>query len=126
MSVSAHKIAIASRDSKLVYHFGQADRFLIYLVDSTGCHYIETRVAAPACSDEPQEAGHANRIAVAADVISDCQAVLVSRIGPGAEAVLKKRGISAHTVSLFLQDALKQYTDRLKEVGSAPLEPPYI
>ncbi len=118
MSVPVHKIAVASRDGKLVYHFGQADRFLIYEIDSAGSRYLETRATIPACSDGPKEIGHEQRIAGTADIISDCRAVLVSRIGPGAEAVLHTKGIQAIEVTIFVEDAIKQYLSILQAGGA--------
>jgi predicted Fe-Mo cluster-binding NifX family protein len=111
MTVAAHKIAVASRDDKLVYHFGQADRFLIYEIGPQGSKHLETRQTTPVCDpDSSKEADHAQRIKETAAEIADCRAVLVSRIGPGAAATLKEQGIQPVEVSSpFIADAISEY-----------------
>ncbi len=110
MTVAAHKIAAASRDDKLVYHFGQADRFLIYEIGHKRSRYLETRRATPACTSDAEEAGHDKRIKEAAALIADCRAVLVSRIGPGAAIILQEQEIRPLEVSsLFIKDAVSEY-----------------
>lgn len=111
MNLPKHKIAVASRDGNLIYHFGQTDRFLIYEIDGKGSYYLETRTVAPACANEPQSAGHDDQISQNAMIISDCQAVLVGRIGPGARAILQEKGVLPIEGPLFLDEALKQYLD---------------
>ncbi|MBI5788281.1 MAG: dinitrogenase iron-molybdenum cofactor biosynthesis protein [Candidatus Schekmanbacteria bacterium] len=109
--MTSYKIAIASRDSRLIYHFGQADRFLIYEISGNQCRYLETRDTVPVCSGEPQTIGHNNNISTAADLIADCRAVLVTRIGEGAAEILRAKGIKPREVSPFIDAALKQYSE---------------
>ena len=111
MTAPVHKIAVASRDGKLVYHFGQADRFLIFEISPLSVHYLETRSVSPACDPDFHEAGHERVIAETASSIADCRAVLVSRIGPGAAALLARRGIRPLQVSTFIKDALQEYLE---------------
>ncbi len=115
MTVAAHKIAVASRDDKLVYHFGQADRFLIYEISPKVSKYLETRTTSPACDPDFLEAGHDQRIKETAALIADCRAVLVSRIGPGAAAILKEQKVQPMEVSPFIEPALRQYLAGLDE-----------
>jgi len=113
MSVAVHKIAVASRDGKLVYHFGQADRFLIYEISPEGSKYLETRQTTPACDPEAHAAaGHEQTIVDTAALIADCRAVLVSRIGPGAVAVLQAQGIQPIEGDIFVEDALSDYLSK--------------
>jgi nitrogen fixation protein NifB len=110
MTVTVHKIAVASRDDRLVYHFGQADRFLIYEIGPQGSKRLEIRRTTPVCDPDSKEADHAQRIRNTAAGIADCRAVLVSRIGPGAAATLKEQGIQPVEVSSpFIADAISEY-----------------
>lgn len=99
------RIAIASADGKIVNeHFGRASRFLILesLNDGTFA-FIEARETESACGGKSHSEESLERNAA---LLSDCEYVLVSQIGPGAECALLRRGITAFPVSLSIGDAL--------------------
>ncbi len=98
------RVAVASTDGKYVNdHFGRAEQFLIFDLDETGHHFVEVRKNIPSCHiDQPEENGHARTV----QLLHDCQAVVVARIGYGAEQVLAQHGIAAYTIPDFIEEAL--------------------
>jgi predicted Fe-Mo cluster-binding NifX family protein len=100
------RVAVASTDGKYVNeHFGRAQQFLIFDLESNGYQFLELRKNEPSCSsDRADEVKHLPTT----DLLADCQGVLVARIGPGAEAVLNQKGIKAYVIPDFIDEALKQ------------------
>ncbi|MGI6108435.1 MAG: NifB/NifX family molybdenum-iron cluster-binding protein [Eubacteriaceae bacterium] len=89
------KIAAASTDGKLVnQHFGKTDIFYILNADeeSGSIELEEERHVVPVCSNGDHED---NRLTETIQQISDCQYVLVSRIGGRAGQKLERQGITA-------------------------------
>lgn len=108
-----YKIAIASSDGKFVnQHFGKAQQFLIVeLKDNGSYEFLETRKNKPACTVE----GHDSTIDASMDIISDCEAVLVSQVGPGAADLLIERGIQPVIIPMLIDDALKRIYELIQE-----------
>jgi predicted Fe-Mo cluster-binding NifX family protein len=78
----AIRVALASRDGVVVHqHFGKATHFQIYDIEDGASRFVEVRENTPTCSANGEEA-HIRVLSL----LSDCQAVVVSRIGPGASA----------------------------------------
>ena len=102
----AYRVAVASTDGKYVNdHFGRARQFLIFEISPDGYQFIELRSNIPSCNlEEAGESKHSKTL----ELLADCRAVLVARIGPGAERVLTERGIKALTIPDFIDEALKQ------------------
>lgn len=115
------RIAVASQDGEVVdQHFGHAEQFLVFELRSSEADsgverfvYLETRASQPACVRHDHDD---DRLARTVDLISDCAAVLVARIGLGAVRHLKARGILAYIVPDFIDSALQ----RLLESGTLP------
>lgn len=109
----SYKIAIASSDGKFVnQHFGRATQFLIVeLKDDGSYEFLETRKNKPACTVE----GHDATIDESLDIISDCEAVLVSQVGPGAADLLIERGIQPVIIPMLIDDAIKKVYDLIQE-----------
>ena len=81
------KVAVATMEGVLVNrHLGETDVFHIYEPTAEGPEFVETRQA-------PLPGGGDQRWNDLADVLSDCQAVLVSGVGAQPKAVLRKQGI---------------------------------
>lgn len=106
----SYRVAVASTDGKYVNdHFGRARQFLIFEINSTGYQFIELRSNVPSCNPEQaDEGGHCKTI----ELLEDCRAVVVARIGPGAERVLAAHGIRAFTIPDFIDEAL-QYMQQI-------------
>ncbi len=101
----SYKIAVASTDGKVVnQHFGRADQFYIIEVDDKGkFEAIELRKLPPVC-----QGGNHDEDAMQINVklLSDCEFVLVSRIGQSAENVLEQQGISAYVIPDIIENAV--------------------
>lgn len=102
----AYKIAFASSDGKVVnQHFGRTKKFLIVEIDNNDYKYVETRINEPAC----QEFQHAeDDLKNSIELISDCKAVFVARIGQGALAQVEARGIKGIEAPYFIEDILNK------------------
>ena len=108
----SYRVAVASTDGKYVNeHFGRAKQFLIFELNDQGYQFIELRRNQPACNvEQPDEARHLSTV----ELLADCKAVLVSRIGPGAEQYLLQHGIKALIIPDFIDEALKQIKEHLE------------
>ena len=100
----SYKIAIASSDGKFVnQHFGTTQQFLVVELEDDGSYkFLETRKNKPACGVE----GHDSSIYDSIDLISDCDGVLVSQIGPGASQYLLNNGIQPLIMPGFIDEIL--------------------
>ncbi|GAB4316168.1 MAG: NifB/NifX family molybdenum-iron cluster-binding protein [Methanobacteriaceae archaeon] len=101
------KVAVASSDGKFInQHFGKATQFLIFEIkDHTKYKFLETRSNDPACDID----GHTeNAMMQTVKLLSDCEAVLASQIGPGAVDTLLKNNINPYIAPMFIDDALKE------------------
>lgn len=107
------RVAVASSDGKVVnQHFGRATRFLIFELERDGeFKYITTRENVPPCSGGEHDPGLLNNTV---NLLLDCQAVLVSQIGPGAEKLLLAKGIKAMQRPNFIEAALRYYSRHRK------------
>ncbi len=87
------KVAVASHSALPgTTHFGHADTFHIFDIDTDPPRLVEVRHTTPHCGDG---GGDQNRLASSADLLLDCVAVLAELIGPCAVDVLSIRGIIA-------------------------------
>lgn len=100
----SYKIAFASSDGKVVnQHFGRAKHFLIVEIDDKDYKYLETRVNEPACQDFQHTQDAMDK---SIELISDCKAVFVARIGQGALAQVEAKGIKGIEAPYFIEDVL--------------------
>jgi len=108
------KVAVASGDGKYInQHFGMASQFLIFELNDEGIYkFLELRENKPACSVE----GHCElSMEESVRLISDCNVVLASQIGPGAIDILLENGITPHITPTFIEEALKELAVNEKE-----------
>jgi len=130
------RVAVATTDGKVVNtHFGHAASFLVFGVWPDGLpdnpldnsvantnsgeatsqrlwRALEKRDIDPACA---REGGHSDEsIAAAIRAIADCQAVLASRIGPGAKQALRAAGIAPLEYGAPIPDALDRLADTIR------------
>jgi len=108
----AIKVAVASEDGETVHqHFGRASRFVIYEVDGDRYRRIEVRNNAPACGSAPDDDGAphgGDPMARSVDLVSDCRAVLVARIGAGAVGRRSNLGVHAVVAPDYIDSALRR------------------
>lgn len=98
------KIAIGSSDGQWIdQHFVNCGQFYIYDVSEDGNWSLaEVRTNdTSGFTGQHQE----SQLQKTAALVSDCAKVLVSRIGPGANQLLKESGITADTQYISLKHA---------------------
>jgi predicted Fe-Mo cluster-binding NifX family protein len=101
------RIAAASADNFFINeHFGRARWFFILDINPDGSYTtVERRMVNPICSHgEHSEPGIAGSI----EAISDCIAVLVAVIGPGARNRLEAAGIAVFEHPDTIENAVKK------------------
>ncbi len=103
------RIAVASSDGKMVnQHFGKAREFHILEVNQGKVKLIEIRKSQPTCGTG--EYGHAeNAMKCTINLLSDCQAVLCSRIGEPAKREILEHGIQPLEARDFILDAVNKF-----------------
>jgi predicted Fe-Mo cluster-binding NifX family protein len=101
----AIRLAVASTDGKVVNeHFGRAVDFYIIEADETGIsRMVEHRITEAVCqSGNHDEDAMKHKV----DALKDCQCVLVSRIGMGAQQALEQAGITAFQLPGWIDEAV--------------------
>ncbi len=107
MEIKEMKVAIVSTDGKVInQHFGKASKFFIFEVDCGKIQFLEVRETIPLCGSA--DYGHADEVlSRIISLISDCEALLCSRIGSKPQEELRKKGIRAVEAPYFIDEALK-------------------
>jgi predicted Fe-Mo cluster-binding NifX family protein len=101
-----HRIAVASNDGLTLHrHFGRADQFQIYDVDANGYSFLGVRKVTHPCADGGHSTAAFDSVL---DVLSDCEAVVVAKIGPGAAEYLMFKGMRIFEGYGMLEDVLKK------------------
>ncbi len=105
------RIAIATSDGYTVNeHFGQAKFFRVYELDGGGHSFLDVRDAVAACQ---QSLGHdTTRFDKIIELLSDCDALLVNKIGEGAAAYLISRGVRVFEVSGTIDAVLDKLAEQ--------------
>jgi predicted Fe-Mo cluster-binding NifX family protein len=87
----AHRIAVTTTDRLTVFqHFGRAETFHIVDIEGDAYTFVEVRHTEKACG----EGGHdETRFDAILTLLSDCEAVVTGKIGPGAAEYLLRRGM---------------------------------
>lgn len=100
------RIAVASTDGKIVnQHFGKADQFYIIDADEESIMFqlTEIRQTGSVCQGGEHED---SRLLEAVSKLSDCDYVLVSRIGMRARNVLEESGIEAYEIPGVIEESV--------------------
>lgn len=105
-----HRIALATNDGLTVYkHFGQADEYQIVDLEPDGYIFSEQRRVQPPCiNGEHTEKGFDSVL----ERLSDCEAIFVGKIGPGASEYLAQRGFRAFEVPGVIEQILSKVIER--------------
>ncbi|KKM09360.1 hypothetical protein SY88_19150 [Clostridiales bacterium PH28_bin88] len=105
-----YKIAVASSDGRVVnQHFAAATHFAIFEIGEGGDYrFVELREALPIRTGISR---NGQGLEYMAEVIRDCQAVLVSWVGPGTVRVLRSKGIEAAEIPHYIPEAIMAYVN---------------
>ena len=102
----SYKIAFASSDGKIVnQHFGMARKFVIFRIKNNSAEFLELR------ENDISNKGFEyldESMNKSVELISDCKAIYVSRIGYGALKVLEDKKIMVFQYPFFISDIIGQ------------------
>ena len=121
------KVAIASSNGKFIdLHFGQAPNFLIFEIKENGdSEFIGVRKNIPPSDDPNLLENHDKALAKSVDLISDCDVVLASQIGPSASKALLSCEVQSYSIpGLLIEKALKKLAS--SKLVSKPVPRPII
>jgi nitrogen fixation protein NifB len=106
-ALSSIRVAVATKGTGIVdQHFGHAKAFLIYEVKEGQTTLIEQRSIPQYCHGTDGEPGDLNPII---QLVSDCQAVLVAKIGANPAGRLQEAGIEAVQVYDKIETAVLDF-----------------
>jgi len=95
-------------------HFGKCDAFTIAEVDaSSGYAILERRPVPPPCPSCGTHGDNDDAMHAVIDLISDCRAVIVSKIGRWPDSLLYERGIESIEYSGPIDEVLSALLARL-------------
>ncbi|MGC9528005.1 MAG: NifB/NifX family molybdenum-iron cluster-binding protein [Limnospira sp.] len=101
------RVAIATKGGGLVnQHFGHAREFFIYEVNGEQATLREIREVSPYCHGPEDAPGDLNTII---RTLSDCEALLVAKIGIGPDDRLREAGIEPVQVYDVIETAALNY-----------------
>lgn len=107
------KIALTSKNGVDVdEHFGRATFFRIYELSENSYSFLESRDAVAACQHARTHSK--TDFDTVIDLLSDCDALLVKKIGEGAASYLIAKGVRVFEVSGSIDAVLNKFvTDKL-------------
>ncbi|MEL6489939.1 MAG: nitrogenase cofactor biosynthesis protein NifB [Cyanobacteria bacterium J06621_3] len=112
-------VAVATKGGGVVnQHFGHAKEFMIYEVDATDAKFIGHRKVADYCQGGYGEEATLTGII---DTVSDCKAVLASKVGPCPKKDLQKAGLVVVEAYDVIETVARQFYDEhiLKQAALA-------
>nr|WP_320132643.1 NifB/NifX family molybdenum-iron cluster-binding protein [uncultured Holophaga sp.] len=90
------KIALPTMDGQTISeHFGRCKAFLVYEIEGGLIRGSETRTNAQGGEDAPEcgTSGHGHNHGAFAELLSDCEAVIVKGMGGGAVKAIARAGL---------------------------------
>jgi predicted Fe-Mo cluster-binding NifX family protein len=86
-----HRLAFATSDKLTVYqHFGNARGFEIVDIENDTYEFVEYRKVTPPCDGGAHSESAFDAVL---EALTDCEAIVVGKIGPGAAEYLASKGI---------------------------------
>lgn len=106
MEMKEMKVAVVSSDGKVInQHFGKASHFYIFEVGGGKIQFLEVRESTPLCGSA--DYGNPDEVLnKTISLISDCGALLCSRIGSRPQEELRKKGIKPVEAPYLIDEAL--------------------
>ena len=105
------KIAVASTDGQKVdQHFGHAQHFFVYEILDGMAMMEGARKVQPYCNPDPLHNFADARLAPILEMLSDCRALYVAKIGDAPKKALENAGIATTQCSAFVQEILQTIT----------------
>lgn len=99
------RVAVASSNGTTINeHFGKAKSFTVYRLIDEEWQHVEERPNLPPCNENCHSDALLEQTA---SLLSDCQGVIVSQIGPGAMDTLLYRNILPFALSGSIEGALE-------------------
>ena len=109
------KFAVATKFGMMIdQHFGHSEEFHIYGLSEAGIHFIEKRAVKKFCGGQEECEDEASKLETIMDMISDCSAVLVMRIGHNPLKALEERGIVVVQTCGRIEDCIKTAAESIK------------
>lgn len=106
------RIAIASSDGIVVNnHFGKAKIFYIYQAENESVSLLEQRQVEPVCDYGNHDE---ERLIKNLEIISDCDYLLVSRIGDGARHCALSMGITSFEIPGIIEKSIEKLIKYIK------------
>jgi predicted Fe-Mo cluster-binding NifX family protein len=100
------RIALTSTDGKAVnQHFGHARTFHIFDLNDRDWAFVETREVEACCQDHDHTT---DRFDAVLKTLSDCEAILASKIGYGAAQYLMQHGMKVCQAAGAIPDVLEE------------------
>lgn len=100
------RVAIASTDGKVINeHFGRACFFHIVDIKNETFEFIESRDTVACCQQQSHNESDFDRVIA---LLTDCDGIIVSKIGSTAAAYLISKGIRVFEAPGFIDDVLKK------------------
>ncbi|TBW39560.1 dinitrogenase iron-molybdenum cofactor biosynthesis protein [Siculibacillus lacustris] len=110
-------VAVGSRDGRAVTeHFGSAEVFAIWHLGEGAPRLVETRANEAACGHAVDPAAAMDR---SVELVADCRAVVVTRIGDCALTRLNKLGVLAFESDESVAATLAELADFFAEERAA-------
>ncbi|MDR1440421.1 MAG: hypothetical protein LBJ10_10635, partial [Clostridiales bacterium] len=114
----ATRVALATNDGRRVNaHFGNSPYFVIADVTGSGFEIAETRANGAAGGELAPKEHNQTRFDAAIALVSDCGAVIASKIGRASASELQRRRMQALEQSGSIEDLLAGYTKYLGKNG---------
>jgi predicted Fe-Mo cluster-binding NifX family protein len=102
-------IAVASKDGREInQHFGHAERFLIYDVDSADARLVDEKKVERYCTYDQDHPQRAHLMKAIADALSGCSAVVCAQIGQGPQMELETLGIDSFVADGAIKPTLME------------------
>lgn len=112
------QIAVATKSGMVVdQHFGQVSELYVYEYKNGNAVFKERRPIKKYCSGSEECETNEDKITGIINTISDCDAVIVMRIGEAPKMKLTQKGIKVFTTYDRIEDSVKKAASEMAEIS---------